>query len=228
MWEQRYGFPEPQRTPVGLPALPARTTSRRCAASRPAPPRPVDPRRDRARAGGGRGLRPPVDLRRGRREARRAPAASCASATLIALSRAIEHETLAHAAAPVLFAAFQRESFYRDVERRYRRLAAARRRGLRLRRLPGVPRRSARRADRGPDRRATTRWATSGRSSSTRPARRLPAGLGAARRHGAGQRARPRPPLRGDLDRRPRGHPAAPRWPPRGSSAAAPRRRGSA
>jgi DICT domain-containing protein len=43
--------------------------------------------------------------------------------TLIALSRAIEHETLARAAAPVLFAAFQFESFYRDVEARYRRLA---------------------------------------------------------------------------------------------------------
>jgi MerR family transcriptional regulator, light-induced transcriptional regulator len=43
--------------------------------------------------------------------------------TLIALSRAIEHETLAHAAAPLLFAGFQREAFYRAVQPRYRRLA---------------------------------------------------------------------------------------------------------
>ena len=39
--------------------------------------------------------------------------------TLVALSRAIEHETLAHAAAPVLIAAFQHEPFYREVESRY-------------------------------------------------------------------------------------------------------------
>ena len=43
--------------------------------------------------------------------------------TLIALSRAIEHELLARAAAPVLFGAFQRERFYRALEPRYRRLA---------------------------------------------------------------------------------------------------------
>ena len=45
-------------------------------------------------------------------------------ATLEALSRAIEHETLALAAAPVLFGAFQRERFYRAVEPRWRRIAA--------------------------------------------------------------------------------------------------------
>jgi DICT domain-containing protein len=43
--------------------------------------------------------------------------------TLVALSRAIEHETLAHAAAPVLFGAFQRERFYRQAEPVYRRIA---------------------------------------------------------------------------------------------------------
>jgi DICT domain-containing protein len=43
--------------------------------------------------------------------------------TLVALSRAIEHETLAHAAAPVLIGAFQHERAYRAVESRYRRLA---------------------------------------------------------------------------------------------------------
>src|SRR6478672_81369 len=43
--------------------------------------------------------------------------------TLIALSRAIEHELLARAAAPVLFGAFQRERFYRALEPRWRRMA---------------------------------------------------------------------------------------------------------
>ena len=43
--------------------------------------------------------------------------------TLIALSRAIEHEALARAASPVLVGAFQHEPFYRAVEHRYRRLA---------------------------------------------------------------------------------------------------------
>jgi DICT domain-containing protein len=43
--------------------------------------------------------------------------------TLIALSRAMEHELLARAAAPVLFGAFQRERFYRALEPRWRRMA---------------------------------------------------------------------------------------------------------
>ncbi|HEV3002014.1 MAG TPA: DICT sensory domain-containing protein, partial [Solirubrobacteraceae bacterium] len=44
--------------------------------------------------------------------------------TLVALARAIEHEALARAASPLLFAAFQEERHYRAVEHRYRRLAA--------------------------------------------------------------------------------------------------------
>ena len=40
--------------------------------------------------------------------------------TLIALSRAIEHEAIASAARPIVFGAFQQERFYRHVERRYR------------------------------------------------------------------------------------------------------------
>jgi DICT domain-containing protein len=42
---------------------------------------------------------------------------------MLRLSRAIEHETLAHAAAPVLFGAFQQERFYRRIEPRWKRLA---------------------------------------------------------------------------------------------------------
>jgi DICT domain-containing protein len=44
--------------------------------------------------------------------------------TLTAISRAIEDETLARGAGPVVIGAFQREANYRVVEHRYRRLAA--------------------------------------------------------------------------------------------------------
>ena len=43
--------------------------------------------------------------------------------TLIAISHAIEDETLARAAGPVVVGAFQAERHYRSVEHRYRRLA---------------------------------------------------------------------------------------------------------
>jgi DICT domain-containing protein len=122
MWEQRYGFPEPQRTDAGyrryseadVEALRRVITLREGGLSVPAA---IDRARrhgvpDRpslyaAGIGADPGARPQV-LRK---------------PTLIALSRAIEHEALAQAAAPVLFAAFQREPFYRRVEQRYRRLA---------------------------------------------------------------------------------------------------------
>jgi DICT domain-containing protein len=45
--------------------------------------------------------------------------------TLIQLSRAIEDETLACAANPIVLGAFQRERHYRSVEHRYRRMAQA-------------------------------------------------------------------------------------------------------
>ena len=123
MWEQRYGFPEPQRTPSGyrqyrvgdvealrrvqafrhrglsIPAAIERARETGAASDHPSLYAAV--------AGSAQGARPQVLRKR----------------TLVALSRAIEHETLAHAAAPVLFAAFQLESFYREVEFRYRRLA---------------------------------------------------------------------------------------------------------
>jgi DICT domain-containing protein len=122
MWEQRYGFPEPQRTPAGyrqyqegdVEALRRVQAFRHRGLSIPAAierAREAGSASDRpslyAAVAAGHGARPAVLRKR----------------TLIALSRAIEHETLAHAAAPVLFAAFQFESFYRDVEFRYRRLA---------------------------------------------------------------------------------------------------------
>jgi DICT domain-containing protein len=124
MWEQRYGFPTPRRTASGyrrysgddVEALRRVMAYRHRGLSIPAA---IERARDTGAATdhasiyaavaatAGHGVRPHV-LRK---------------STLVALSRAIEHETLAHAAAPVLFGAFQREAFYRHVERRYRRLA---------------------------------------------------------------------------------------------------------
>jgi DICT domain-containing protein len=46
-------------------------------------------------------------------------------ATLLAISRAIEDETIARGAGPVIIGAFQRVRHYRAVEHRYRRLAGA-------------------------------------------------------------------------------------------------------
>jgi DICT domain-containing protein/predicted DNA-binding transcriptional regulator AlpA len=123
MWEQRHGFPRPERTGSGYRRYCAEDveTLRRAQAyrrlglsvaaaierAREAGGASDHPSLYAAVAAGDPGVRPHV-LRK---------------STLIALSRAIEHETLGHAAAPVLFAAFQREAFYRDVERRYGRLA---------------------------------------------------------------------------------------------------------
>jgi DICT domain-containing protein len=123
MWEQRYGFPDPERTSSGyrrystddvealrrvlalrtrglsVPAAIARARESGAATGRPSIYAAV--------AAAGHDARPQV-LRK---------------STLIQVSRAIEDEALAHAAAPVLFGAFQQERFYRRVERRYRRLA---------------------------------------------------------------------------------------------------------
>jgi DICT domain-containing protein/predicted DNA-binding transcriptional regulator AlpA len=123
MWEQRYGFPCPERTASGY---------RRYSES------DVDALR-RITAYRARGLSIPASIERARENGtdtdRPSIYASVLSAdgaprpqllrkrTLVALSRAIEHETLAHAAAPVLVGAFQQESAYRAVEQRYRRLA---------------------------------------------------------------------------------------------------------
>jgi DICT domain-containing protein len=123
MWEQRFGFPVPSRTPGGYRRYSEEDveTVRRIAALRKqglSLPAAIERARETSPASGrpsiyaavaaaGHDARPQV-LRK---------------TTLIAISRAIEHEALAHAAAPVLFAAFQRERFYRAVEHRFRRLA---------------------------------------------------------------------------------------------------------
>lgn len=123
MWEQRYGFPKPQRSSNGYRSYSTDDveTLRRVQAYRhrglsiaSAIERAIEdgslsdrPSLYAAVAASGRDLRPQI-LRK---------------STLMALSRAIEHETLASAAAPVLIGAFQHESFYRAVEPRYRQMA---------------------------------------------------------------------------------------------------------
>jgi MerR family transcriptional regulator, light-induced transcriptional regulator len=124
MWEQRHGFPTPQRAPSGYRRYTPEDveTLRRVQAYR---------RRGlsvaaaiaRARETGGASDRPSLYAAVAAGEPGARPQV-LRKATLEALSRAIEHETLALAAAPVVFGAFQRERFYRSVEPRWQRMAA--------------------------------------------------------------------------------------------------------
>jgi DICT domain-containing protein len=124
MWEQRYGFPAPDRTPSGyrrytqddVEALRKVLALRRRGLSVPAA---ISRAQD---AAGGASDHPSIYAAVAAVDSG-ARAQVLKKSTLIALSKAIEHEALALAAAPVVFAAFQREPFYRRVEQRYRRLA---------------------------------------------------------------------------------------------------------
>jgi DICT domain-containing protein/predicted DNA-binding transcriptional regulator AlpA len=123
MWEQRYGFPEPERTPSGyrmyseqdVDALRRVSTLRDTGLSVPAA-------LERAKAASGSTDRPsiygaiaggdePVPARRLRKR------------TLLEISRAIEDETLARAAGPVVIGAFQSVRNFHGVQHRYDRLA---------------------------------------------------------------------------------------------------------
>ena len=125
IWEQRYGFPEPARTPSGyrmyteqdIDALRRVSTLRDSGLSVPAA-------LERARAASGSTDRPsiygaiaagddPVPARRLRKR------------TLLEISRAIEDETLARAAGPVVIGAFQSVRNFHGVQHRYDRLARA-------------------------------------------------------------------------------------------------------
>ncbi len=123
VWEQRYGFPEPERTPSGYRVYQQQDVEilRRVVSYRDRG-LSVPAALERARAAGGSTDRPslygavvaagePVQPRRLRKS------------TLFAISRAIEDETLARAAGPIVIGAFQDERNYRAVEHRYRRLA---------------------------------------------------------------------------------------------------------
>jgi DICT domain-containing protein/predicted DNA-binding transcriptional regulator AlpA len=123
MWEQRYGFPEPERTGAGyrvyseddVEALRRVLAYRERGLSVPAAierARPTDLATDRPSLYGvlAAGDSPP-------------PSQLLSKRTLIAVSRAIEDETISRAAAPVVVAAFQTERNYRAVEHRYRAMA---------------------------------------------------------------------------------------------------------
>src|SRR4051812_11261513 len=123
MWEQRFGFPEPARTPAGYRVYTEEDVIaiRRVVAYRDSG-LSVPAALERARSLGGTTDRPSIfaALAAGdtpvRPQRLRKP-------TLVALSRAIEEEAMARAAGPVVIAAFQAERNYRAVEHRYQRLA---------------------------------------------------------------------------------------------------------
>ena len=133
MWEQRYGFPEPARTASGYRMYTDEDVDALRRVSTLRDERPVRARRARARP-----RRPPGATDRpsiygaiaGGDEP--VPARRLRKRTLLAISRAIEDETLARAAGPVVIGAFQS---VRNFRGRRAPLPAARPRRRRLRRV---------------------------------------------------------------------------------------------
>lgn len=123
MWEQRYGFPAPARTASGYRSYTEADVEllRRVVALR-GEGLSVTAALERARESSGATDRPSLygALLAGGAPVR--PQSLC-KATLLAISRAIEDETIARGAGPVVIGAFQRVRHYRAVEHRYRRLA---------------------------------------------------------------------------------------------------------
>jgi DICT domain-containing protein len=123
MWEQRYGFPDPDRTASGyrrysdddVEALRRVASYRRQGLSIPAAI-------DRVRGSADVPDRPSIFAAVQSIDEMARPQL-LGKPTLEAISRAIEDETLAHAASPVVFGAFQREPAYRAVEHRWKRMA---------------------------------------------------------------------------------------------------------
>jgi MerR family transcriptional regulator, light-induced transcriptional regulator len=122
IWERRHDFPSPERLPSGH--------RRYHEADVELVLQVVRERAD--------GLSLPAAIARARRSAARAVASVFAGLRrqrpelqpirlrkpmLLALSRAVEDESCARAERPLLFAAFQRERFYRQSERRWREFA---------------------------------------------------------------------------------------------------------
>ena len=123
MWEQRYGFPVPERTPSGYRRYRGEVVDvlRRVVQLREGG---LSMTAAIERAQEGREL--PTDrpsIYAAVSGARELPRQRLRKPTLVALSRAIEDEALARAAGPVAFAAFQEERFYRSVRQRYREMA---------------------------------------------------------------------------------------------------------
>jgi len=123
VWEQRHGFPTPARTPSGYRVYTDEDVAvlRRVVAYREQG-LSVPAALGRARAATGPTDRPSLY---GAIAAAERPGRPLllGKRTLLAISRAIEDETLARAAAPVVIGAFQEERHFRAVEHRYRRLA---------------------------------------------------------------------------------------------------------
>ncbi len=120
MWEQRYGFPDPGRTSGGyrvyseddVEALRRVVAYRHRGLSVPAAI-------ERANESGGPADHPSIYAAVAATDHGAQPQVLRKS-TLVAMSRAIEHEALAKAVSPILFGAFQQERFYREVEARYK------------------------------------------------------------------------------------------------------------
>lgn len=123
MWEQRYGFPVPQRTSAGyrryrqadVEALQRVLAYKEGGLSLPAA-------LERARAASAAAARP--SLFAAVASSGRIPARILRKRTLLAMSRAFEDETIARAAGAVIVGAFQNVRNYRAAEHRYRRLAS--------------------------------------------------------------------------------------------------------
>ncbi len=127
MWEQRHGFPDPERLPSGhrryshidVELIRQVTRDRESGLGL----KPAIERAQRA----ARGERPIIDddsifagLRRRRADLR---PYLLPKATMVAISHAIEDECAATPAEALLFGSFQRERFYRQAESRWRDLA---------------------------------------------------------------------------------------------------------
>ena len=179
MWEQRYGVPVPERTPVAATASTPTRTSRCCAArSRSASAACRSPRRWSARAPLAARPTGPRSTARSSPATRRPAPQVLRKRTLIAISRAIEDETLARAAGPVVFGAFQRERNYRAVQHRYRRLAENADAAVVFADF-AEPRDRRRRAGRGADRRGRRARQRVGGGDRRAGLRGLPARVGA-------------------------------------------------
>jgi DICT domain-containing protein len=122
MWEQRYGFPVPGRTPAGYRRYTLRDVDllRRVASLRESG-LSVPAAIQRAQAS------EPIDQPSlfGAVVAMGAPVTSqlLRKRTLTSISRAMEDEVLARGTSPILVGAFQEERNYRVVQHRYRRMA---------------------------------------------------------------------------------------------------------
>jgi DICT domain-containing protein len=122
MWEQRYGFPEPERTASGHRRYSELQLEQiaRAAAAREAglSPRAAIERARAAQSDTSFSLFATLRTRRPELEPR-----LLRKRLMLALSHAIEDESLARAERQLLFGCFQRERFYRPEQRRWRQLA---------------------------------------------------------------------------------------------------------